>query len=268
MLYMSFRLKSKIKGTFVTLFVLSQTILPVGTWADTMNSTNYSIEADTLSIGGGRSTSTNYTVEDTLGEMASGEGLTSTNYVACSGFQCASSAAPFITFSVKTGLTSPGTAGSPIPLGVLSTSAVTTSDGTTIKSIFLTVDSNATGGTVITVKDANNGIKRTSTADLIDSANGVISVGSEAFGICVFSTAQGGSSPSTLTKVSPFNNTCTKTTGHNVGGPTTTNQNILTASSGISTGTSEILVKASISPTSSAGSDYTDTLTFIATATF
>lgn len=54
--------------------------------ADTMSSSNYKIESDSLNFGGGRSTSASYTTEDTLGEITTGMS-SSTNYTMLAGYQ-------------------------------------------------------------------------------------------------------------------------------------------------------------------------------------
>lgn len=235
--------------------------------ADTMSSTNYKVQADTLSIGGNRSTSTNFTVEDTLGEMATGEGLASANFEACSGYQCFQTT-PYITFSVTQGTSSPGTAGAGVALGTLTTGSVKTSDGSAINSIFITAESNAAGGTIVRVKDTNTGLKRISTADTIASATATLVAGTAGYGICVFSVAQHAESPTSLAKISPFDGACTKTTSHAVGGLTTSTQPILQSTGALKGGSSEILVKAAVSSSTPAGNDYADTLTFIATGTY
>lgn len=235
--------------------------------ADTMSSTNYKVQADTLSIGGNRSTSTNFVVEDTLGDLATGESLASANFKACSGYECFQGT-PYITFSVTQGISSPGTAGAGVALGALSTGSVKTSDGTAINSVFITSESNAAGGTVVRVKDANAGLKRISTADTISSASVTLVAGTAGYGICVFSVAQHAESPTVLSKVSPFDGTCTKTTGHGVGALTTATQPILQSTGALKGGSAEILVKAAISTSTAAGSDYADTVTFVATGTY
>jgi hypothetical protein len=54
--------------------------------AQVMDSTNYSIQFDSVNIGGNRSTSSSYTIEDTVGEVATGNS-TSTNYQVKAGYQ-------------------------------------------------------------------------------------------------------------------------------------------------------------------------------------
>jgi hypothetical protein len=251
-------------GVVMGFFILSGSLV----LAETMSSTNYKVQMDVLSIGGGRSTSTNFIVEDTIGEMATGENLASTNFKACTGYQCFQST-PYLSFTVKEGLTEgSATAGAGVALGIIDLVSVKTSNGTSINSIFISAESNAAGGNVITVRDAFTGLKRASTADTIASSTATLTAGSQGFGVCVFSTAQHADSPTSLAKAAPYNGSCNKTSNHAVGGVNTSNQNILTSSGPLKGGTSEILVKAARSSTNAAGNDYQDTLTFIMTGTF
>ena len=55
-------------------------------FAQVSSSTNYQIHSDSLSIGGGRSSSTSYIQESTVGEVATGIG-TSSGYVLRAGYQ-------------------------------------------------------------------------------------------------------------------------------------------------------------------------------------
>ena len=91
-------------------FALLALAIPAALGAQSMSSTNYKIPFDDLSGGGVRSTSTGYLLEDTVSEQAtpSGEGLSSTNYKACAGFQCLQQE-EFLTVTIATD-TSPCTA--------------------------------------------------------------------------------------------------------------------------------------------------------------
>ena len=55
-------------------------------WAQVMQSGSYQIQSDSINIGGGFSTSTNYIQESTVGEIATGVG-TSTNFNLNAGYQ-------------------------------------------------------------------------------------------------------------------------------------------------------------------------------------
>lgn len=235
--------------------------------AETMSSANFKIQTDVLSVGGGNSSSATFKANDTVGDLATGETLTSASFRACAGFECFQ-VTPYLTFSVKEGTAAPGSPSVGIAFGTLTTGAVKTSDGATINSIFITAESNAGSGAVVTVKDASNGLKRVSTADLIASATATLIAGTAGFGICVFSAAQDAQSPTAFSMLSPYNGSCTKTTGHGIGAVSTATTSILQSTGALKGGTAEILAKTSISSTSAAGSDYADTLTFVATGTY
>ena len=80
----------KSRRHLATLLMIAGVTVPSGhfLFADTMSSTNYKIQADVISIGGDRSTSTNYIVQDTIGDLASAEDLVSAILKGCSGYQC------------------------------------------------------------------------------------------------------------------------------------------------------------------------------------
>jgi hypothetical protein len=59
-------------GTCITVGSLSQfLLLPIG-WAQVMSSDNYQLQSDSVNIGGGFSSSSNYMQESTVGEVATG----------------------------------------------------------------------------------------------------------------------------------------------------------------------------------------------------
>ncbi len=259
----------KIRRSLIAVFVATSLILPMSefAYAETMSSTNYKIQTDVMSQGGGNASSASFKANDSVGDLATGQDLTSANYRACSGFECFGSA-PYITFSVKSGISAPGTDGIPVALGTLTTGAVATSNGSTINSIFITAESNAGSGAIVTVTDVNNGLKRSSTADIVGSSTASLVAGTPGYGVCVFSSTQGGTSPTTFNAVSPYASTCNKTTGHFVGLVSTSPNSILASTGQLVAGQAEILVKAAIGGTTAAGSDYADTLTFIETGTY
>ena len=68
-------------------WILCVLMLPVSlVYADTMSSTNYKIQSDSVNFGGVRSASATYTIEDTAGEIATGIS-SSTNYIMNAGYQ-------------------------------------------------------------------------------------------------------------------------------------------------------------------------------------
>ena len=151
-----------------------------------------------------------------------------------------------------------------LDLGTISLSAVKTSDGptNTVYSIWLDLNSNASGGAVITIKDDNTGLLSTATGHTIASANAALSPGTEGYGVCLKTINSGVGYP-------PFTGACNYTTKHTVGGLTTTPAPIFGGGAGpVASGEAEVLVKAAISAATAAAGDYADTLTFIATGTF
>lgn len=263
-------LKNKTNKILFLLILTMALLSPsnLGVYADTMSSTNYRIQADSLNAGGNRSTSGSFILEDTLGEFSTGEDLSSASYQGCSGYECFV-ATPFLTFSVKQGTSAPGTTAAGVYLGAIPLSSVITSNGSSVNSIFITTETNATSGVSITVKDANSGLARASApAQKIDSASATLVAGTAGYGFCVYTTSVGSESPATLSKASPYNGTCNYTTGHVVGLLDDTNRQILSSTGSVKTGQAEILVKAAAGSTTQAGSDYQDTATFIATGTY
>ncbi len=183
---------------------------------------------------------------------------------------------PSITFDLDTANTdTTSVAPYTVALGTLTTGAVATSStsGSGIFSVWVRLSTNAASGAAVTVLSANgtNGLVSTSTpADKIASSTATLAAGTAGYGVCVTSTGTGSptqTSGATFTAVSPFASTCDATT-HQVGGLTTSAQNILTASSAINVAKAAVRVKAAISALTPAHNDYTDTLTFIATGTF
>jgi len=233
-----------------------------------MSSTNYTVVKDSLNFGGDFSTSTNYQVSDTIGDVATGEGLSSTNYSLDSGFQPFESEG-YISFSVKEGTAAPGSTGAGIALGTLDAGAVTTSDGSSINSIFLTAEGNGTGGMVVTVVNDSAGLASVSVpSDVIPSATATLSAGTEGFGLCVFSSTQDALSPTNFVKASPYDGSCDKSSNHVVGITDATARTILSSTGELKGGSSEVLVKAAVSDTTIAHSDYRSRVTFIATVTY
>ena len=127
----------------------------------------------------------------------------------------------------------------------------------------------AVSGMVVTVRNANgaNGMVSTSVpADNIGSADGTMADGTENYGLCVATSGLTG-----FSRASPYNtDTCAVNSETNgVQALTTAGENILnSAGAPLSDGYAEVIVNAAISGTTPAHTDYTDTLTFIATGTF
>lgn len=247
------------------LLLISLLALPLAANAQMMSSTNYRIPFDAIGGGGLRSSSTNYGIEDTVAEFSSptGEGLSSTNYVACVGYQCLAEE-PFmtVTYAVQPTPCDVTSSSSPpysIPLGTLSTSAVTTA----ANRICVRVTSNASGGLVVEGRSLNAALRSISTpGDQIASGTSTLSAGTSGYGFCS-SNAQNG-----FTANPPYDGTCDTGSGHSVGGMATTDQTIWSAAGPVNNAFGELLTKASISSTVPAHNDYADTLTITVTGTF
>ena len=194
--------------------------------------------------------------------------MSSENYGACSGFQCVGDAS-YLSFSVKQGTSKPGVTSAGVALGLLDIGTVVTSNGSSVNSIFVTADSSADNGLVVTVRDEYGGLARQSApSQVIVSATETIAPGNEGFGLCVFSADEDASSDTTFDAVSPYSSSCNKTDQHAVGLVNTSPQIILQSSGRLISGDAEILVKGAVGATTAAGDDYSDVLTFIATATY
>jgi len=175
-----------------------------------------------------------------------------------------------ITFDLDTSVTD-GETNTPysVALGTITTTDSRVSGSTdSINMIIAEGDTNATGGMVVTVRNANgvNGLVSTSVgADNIGSADGTIADGTENYGLCVITIGLSG-----FSRATPYNSdTCaTNSETNGIQGLTTAGENILSTTAPVSSAHAEIAVNAAISGVTVAHSDYTDTLTFIATATF
>lgn len=105
----------------------------------TMESVNYKILTEVVSVGGETSTSTNYQIFNTVGEFGVAEtNSTSTNYNLASGFQPSSAAGATLSATLST---------NSINLGELTTAEVASGSQT------LTVTTNAATGYTTTIKD-------------------------------------------------------------------------------------------------------------------
>jgi hypothetical protein len=227
-----------------------------------MTSDNYRVEFDDISGGGVRSTSDNYAAEDTLGEIGTGEDLSSDSYRACVGFQCLLADSELtVTFAVSASPcdeTTTSAAPRSAPLGALTLGTVTTA----ANHVCIRTTATNVSGVTATVRGGGTGLTSTSQpADVIDAVNATLVAGTEGYGVCS-QNAQNG-----FTASAPFNGSCDGS-NHAVGPPTTTPQTIYTASGAITDAYGDVRVKAAISSTTPAHNDYSDTLTFIVTATY
>ncbi len=156
-----------------------------------------------------------------------------------------------------------------VALGSITTTDTRVSGSTdNINMIIAEADSNAPGGLVVTVRNTNgaNGLVSTSVpADNINSADGAMVDGTENYGLCVITSGLTG-----FSKAAPYNSgTCaTNSETNDIQGLTSTGEDILSAAGAVTSAHAEIAVQAAISATTGSHSDYTDTLTFIATGTY
>lgn len=179
---------------------------------------------------------------------------------------------PVITFDIDTSVAD-GETSTPysVEFGALSPSD-TKSSGTTdnIKMIILEALTNAPNGIVITVRNTNgaNGLVSTSVpADNIGSADGTMAAGTENYGVCV---DDDGADLSGFTISTGFSgDACDADSETNViEGLSTTAANIVETTGPVSAAHAEVIVNAAVSGITSAHTDYTDAITFIATATY
>lgn len=248
-----------------TLAIAAVFPVPHAALAQIMTSTNYRIPFDAVGGGGLRSGSTSYSLEDTVAEFSSptGEDLVSTNYRACVGYQCLSEA-PFlvVSYAVQSSACTDSSASSPpysIPLGTLTSSAVSTSTN----RICVRVTANTNGSITVAARAANAALRSVSVpGDEVVSGSATLTAGTSGYGFCS-SQAVGG-----FSAVAPFNGSCNTTTNHVVGGITTSNQTLWTATGAVTNAYGELLTKAAISTTVPAHNDYQDTLIITVTGTY
>ncbi len=158
-----------------------------------------------------------------------------------------------------------------VDLGTIATSSVRVSGSTdSIQMIVLEADTNSSGGVVVTVRNTNgaNGLVSTSVpADNIGSADGTMAAGTENYGVCV---DDDGADLSGFTISTGFSgDACDADSETNViEGLSTTAANIVETTGPVSAAHAEVIVNAAVSGITSAHTDYTDAITFIATATY
>ena len=176
-----------------------------------------------------------------------------------------------ITFDLDASVTDANTA-TPyvVAFGTISTSTVRRSGATQgINYIWIDIDTNASSGAVVTVVSSNASLKSTSVGgDTIPSSTGTMSAGTANYGLCLVAVSESAGGP--LAKVSPYNGaTCIDGAANTIGLVDGTARNILnTSGTTITAGRGQISVNSAVSAVTPAHSDYTDTLTFIATGTF
>jgi hypothetical protein len=129
-----------------------------------------------------------------------------------------------------------------------------------VNEIYVDLDTNAASGVAVDVRNANgsNGLSSSSTSDNIPSATGALTTGTNdgRYGIAAASL-------SGLSVVAPY----TQAAG-NVGVLSSTFAGLFTVSGPVASASGQVNVRAISGVLSAAADDYTDTLTFRATATF
>lgn len=166
-----------------------------------------------------------------------------------------------------------GESGTPytVALGTISASAVKVSDTSSVAMIVVEGSTNASGGMAVTVNNVNgsNGLVSTSApSDNINSSTGTMAAGTENYGLCI---ATAGLSGWTRNAGTYGADTCALSSGTNgIRALSATPTAFLNSGSAPlpSTAHAEVVVNGAVSATTPAHADYTDTLTFIATATF
>ena len=165
-----------------------------------------------------------------------------------------------LTFDIDIGPTDPGETAGPytVALGSLSAGSVTTATD----KIWIDFETNGEAGGFVYVYDANTGLRSSALNYTIDSSTANLTGASEGYGLQGSSVAQSSGGP--LAKESPYDGT-----SENVGIVSSAIRVILNSSSNpIVAGRASIAVKAKISTTTPASSDYSDTLTMIASASY
>lgn len=143
----------------------------------------------------------------------------------------------------------------------------------TVNNICVDLDTNAAGGAIVTVNNANgaSGLVSTSVpADDIDSTDGSIAVNAENYGLCIV-TSSAGTGTLDDSELGGYDaDTCAANSHTNNVQALSTTPEVMFDTDGapIATGRGQIAVNASITIAQPAHADYTDALTFIATGTF
>jgi hypothetical protein len=127
--------------------------------------------------------------------------------------------------------------------------------------ISFTFATNGASGGSVYVAGANSGLKSTAANNTIAAVSTNLTSASEGFGIRGLATGQTSGGP--LTIASPFNGP-----GTNVGAQTANFQQLFTTSGATVSGTGSARLSGKAAATTPAGNDYTETLTFIASASF
>ena len=153
-----------------------------------------------------------------------------------------------------------------LALGELAFSAITDETTSGVSEIYIDLTTNADDGAIVQVQSANAALSSSSASDSISSADATIAANTTDGGYGAAAIQEAAATEGTLTPVSPYN--VHGTTG-GVGGLSTVFQTIFnTGTAPIVDGDGEVAIRAVAGKSTAAADDYTDTLTFIATATY
>lgn len=168
---------------------------------------------------------------------------------------------PTLAFDIDIGgAVDPGNTNPPyqIAVGELTSGVVTTATD----RVWIDIDTNANSGGYVYIYDQYGGLRSANTNYTISSGSNDLSSIAEGFGLQAATVAETSGGP--LAKVSPYNGT-----SNNVGIVNTTIREIFSSTaSPIVGGRGSIVLKSKVGATTPASTDYTDILTFIASANF
>jgi hypothetical protein len=167
----------------------------------------------------------------------------------------ASTVATSLSFSVATSITS--TPPFNTNFSSLTPNTVVDADATA-ELIFST---NAVNGGTIYVISTNSGLVSALAGSTISSASADLSIASSGYGALVSATSQVSGGP--IVAQNPYNGA-----GNNVGGLSNSLSAILDSSSAITNGSGSVTLKARSDSTTPSSADYSDTVTFVASASF
>ncbi|MEI7632381.1 MAG: hypothetical protein WCJ60_03595 [bacterium] len=162
----------------------------------------------------------------------------------------ASTVLPSLTFSVQTSLS----ASPPYSIGFSGLAAGVVSSGSATAEIGLTTNSN--NGGLVYVK-STGALTSALASTSITSVSADLSVASSGYGAIVTSVSQSSGGP--ISSVAPFSGV-----SNNVGGLTTAFQKILTTSASLTAGVASVTLKAKVDSITPSSTDYSDSLTFVA----
>lgn len=155
----------------------------IGTIVFAMTSTNYGITWDSINQGGlDISTSTNYGIKDTVGEIATGES-TSTNYQISAGYRVGEGSNSFISFRIRNSADTDDI--STCALGVLMNSSVSSC------GYRLRIETNALNGFTAYVQTSGGMVSGTSTLASITNDSSFVA-GTESYGLSALVGATAG----------------------------------------------------------------------------